>query len=108
MGYNVFHQDRATKGGGVAIFVKEHLQCSVSLSKAVPKQFELLVLKLKLSKNFSLSVAVCYRQIYAPACALTSISELLAPHMSSEFVLLGDLNWDIANPPISVTQQFDA
>ena len=28
--------------------------------------------------------------------------------MSSEFVLLGDLNWDIANPPVSVTQQFDA
>ena len=60
-GYNVFRQDRATKGGGVALYVKDHLQCTVALSKSVPKLLELLVLKIKLCNNFSLSVAVCYR-----------------------------------------------
>jgi len=92
----------------VAIFVKEHLKYSVSLSKAVPKQFELLVLKWKLSTNFSLSIAVCYRPPSDLACALSSLSECLAPHIFSEFVLLGDLNWDMFNPPVLVTQQFDA
>jgi len=107
-GYNLFCQDRATKGGGVALYVKDHLQCVVSLSKSVPKLFELLVIKIKLSNNFSLSVAVCYRPPSAPLCSLTTLSELLAPHISSEFILLGDLNWDMINPPDLVTQQFDA
>ena len=107
-GYNIFRQDRATKGGGVALYVKDHLQCVVSLSKSVPKLFELLVIKIKLSNNFSLSVAVCYRPPSAPLGSLTTLSELLAPHISSEFILLGDLNWDMNNPPDLVTQQFDA
>ena len=47
-GYNVFRQDRATRGGGVAMYVKDHLQCTVVLPKSVPKQLELLVLKLRL------------------------------------------------------------
>ena len=107
-GYNIFRQDRATKGGGVALYVKNHLQCTVSLSKSVPKLLELLVLKIKLCNNFSLSVAVCYRPPSAPLCSLTVLSELLAPHISSEFILLGDLNWDMSNPPDLVVQQFDA
>lgn len=28
-GYNLFRQDRSSKGGGVAIYSKEHLHCSV-------------------------------------------------------------------------------
>ncbi len=107
-GYNIFRQDRATKGSGVALYVKNHLQCTILLSKSVPKLLELLVLKIKLSNNFSLSVAVCYRPPSAPLCSLTVLSELLAPHISSEFILLGDLNWDMTNPPELVTQQFDA
>lgn len=79
-GYNVFRQDRATRGGGVAMYCKDHLQCTVALSKSVPKQFELLVLKLRLSTTFSLSIAVCYRAPSAPASALTSLSQLLAPY----------------------------
>lgn len=38
----------------------------------------------------------------------TALGELLAPHISYEFVLLGDLNWDMINPPDLVIQQFDA
>jgi hypothetical protein len=35
----------------------------------------------------------------APSCALYTICELSAPHLSSELVLLGDLNWDLLNTP---------
>uniref|UniRef100_A0A3B1JMQ8 Reverse transcriptase domain-containing protein n=1 Tax=Astyanax mexicanus TaxID=7994 RepID=A0A3B1JMQ8_ASTMX len=107
-GYIVFRQDRSTRGGGVAMYVKDHLHCTVAFSKSVPKQFELLVVKLKLSTNFVLTVAVCYRAPSAPALSLTVLSEFLAPFITSEFVLLGDLNWDMLNPPDIVQQQFDA
>ena len=39
----------------------------------------------------------CYRPPSAPSCALDTISELIALHLSSELVLLGDLNWDMLN-----------
>ena len=78
--YNIFHQDRTTKGGGVS------LQNSVILSRSVPKQFELLILKMNLFRNKSLTVAACYRPPSAPSCALDTMGELNAPHLSSEFV----------------------
>ena len=64
--YNVFRQDRTAKGGGVAIYCKDSLHSSVLLSKSVPKQFELLLLKMYLSRNKSLIVATCYRPPSAP------------------------------------------
>lgn len=90
------------------MYVKDHLQCSVALSKSIHKQFELLILKLKLSVCFSITVAVCYRPPSASASTLTALSQLLAAFTSSEFILLGDLNWDMLNPPDAVLQQFDA
>ena len=58
--YNIFHQDRTTKGGGVAIYCRDSLQSSVILSRSMPKQFKLLILKMDLSRNKSLTVAACY------------------------------------------------
>ena len=57
--YNIFRQDRTAKGGGVAIYCRDSLQSSVLLSRSVPKQFELLLLKIHPSKNKSLTVATC-------------------------------------------------
>ena len=34
--------------------------------------------------------------------------ELIAPHLSSEFVLLGDLNWDMLNAPAVLQSKLDA
>ncbi len=72
------------------------------------KQFDLLLLKINLSKNFFLTVAGCYRPPSAPACALPALSEIITPHTSSELISLGDLNWDMLNPPMSVQLQLDA
>ena len=78
----------------MAIFTKDHLQCSV-VSKSVPKQFDVLVLSIKLSNSSLLTVAGCYRPPSAAACTLPALNSLLATYTKSEFVLLGDLNWDM-------------
>jgi hypothetical protein len=33
---------------------------------------------------------------------------LIAPHLASEFVLLGDLNWDMLNTPAVLQSKLDA
>ncbi|CAB1343271.1 unnamed protein product [Coregonus sp. 'balchen'] len=101
-------QDRSSKGGGVSIFTQEHLQCSVFSTKSVPKQFDLLVLSIKLSNSYLLTVAGCYRPPSAPACTLPAQSSLLAPYTKSEFVLLGDLNCDMLKLPVQVLKQWDS
>jgi hypothetical protein len=96
--YNIFSQDRTAKGGGVAIYCRDSLQSSILLSRSVPKQFELLLLKIHLSRNKSLTVAACYTPPSASALPWTPYVNWL-PHLSSEIVLLGDLNWDMLNTP---------
>jgi hypothetical protein len=44
--YNIFCQDRTAKGGRISIYCRESLQSSVILSRSIPKQFELLLLKI--------------------------------------------------------------
>ena len=93
---------------GVAIYCRDSLQSSVLVSRSVPKQFELLLLKIHLSRNKSLTVAACYRPPSAPSCALDTICELSAPQLSSELVLLGNLNWDMLNTPAILQSKLDA
>ena len=44
----------------------------------------------------------------AASCALDTICELIAPHLSSEFILLGDLNWYMLNTPAVLQSMLDA
>ena len=53
-------------------------------------------------------VEACYRPPSAPSCALDTICELIAPHLSSELVLLGDLNWNMLNTPATLQSKLDA
>ena len=71
-------------------------------------QIELLLLKIHLSRNKSITVAACYRPPSAPSCALDTIGELIGPHLSSEFVLLGGLNWDMLNTPAVLNSKLAA
>ena len=52
--YNIFRQERTAKGGGVAIYCRE-------LSSVILSRSELLLLKIHLFRNNSLTVATCYR-----------------------------------------------
>ncbi|XP_055790900.1 uncharacterized protein LOC129862869 [Salvelinus fontinalis] len=101
--FNIFRQGRTAKGGGVAIYCRDSLQSSVMLSRSVHKKFELQLLKIQ-----SLTIAGCYRPPSSTSCALDTICELIAPHLSSEFVLLGDLNWDMLNTPAILQSKLDA
>ena len=65
--YNIFRQDRTAKDGRVAIYCRDSLQSYVILSRSVPKLFELLLLKIHLSRNKSLTVAAFYRPLSAPS-----------------------------------------
>jgi hypothetical protein len=106
--YNIFWQDRTAKGGGVAIYCRDSLQSSVLLSRSVPKQFELLLKNKHLSRNKSLTVAACYRPPSAPAVPWTPYVNWLHPHLSSELVLLADLNWDMLNIQAILQSKLDA
>ncbi len=88
--------------------MKEHLQSSIVFRKSIPKQFDLLILNIKPTKNSSLTVAGCYHPPSAPSCTLPTLSSLLAPYTKSEFVLLGDLNWDMLQRPAQVLSQWDS
>ena len=55
-----------------------------------------------------MTVAGCYHPPSAPACTLPALNTLLAPYTKSEFVLLGDLNWDMLKPPDQVLKQWDS
>ena len=73
-----------------------------------PKQFDVLVLSIKLSNSSLLTFTGCYHHPSAPSCTLPALNSLLAPYTKSEFVLLGDLNRDILKPPDQVLKQFDS
>lgn len=90
----------------MAIDTREYLKCSIV--KSIPKKFDLVVLKIELSNNFSLSVAGCYHPPSAPAYTLMALSSALAPFSRAEFLPLSDLNWDTIKPPDKVIQQLDA
>lgn len=93
-GYNLFCTNRHAKGVGVAIYVKNSLLATVQLSKSVPRQFKLLVLKTELLQNYVLTVVGCYRPPSAPKDTLSSLSDCLSSIKYTELALMGDLNWD--------------
>jgi hypothetical protein len=85
LNYNIFQQERTAKGGGVAIYCRDSIIELYRPSRYVSKIFELLLLKIHLSRNKSLTVAACYKHPSALSCALDTICELIAhPHLSSE------------------------
>lgn len=93
-GYNVFRCDRPRKGGGVAIYIKSKFHVTQLSSLSIPKQFELLALKLEFSHGQSLTVIGCYRPPSASPEALTSLASSVTGFNSSELLLIGDLNLD--------------
>ena len=56
----------------------------------------------------TLNIVACYRPPSAPSCDLDTICELITPHLSSELVLLGDLNCDMLNTPVILQSKLDA
>jgi hypothetical protein len=90
----VFHTDRKSKGGGVAVYVKDKFSVVVLTSVTTPKQFEYLSLNLNHGSSLNIVVSCCYRPPCATVGSLDCIFKLLSHNVNSEFVLMGDLNQD--------------
>lgn len=95
-GYNVLRTDRCqpTRGGGVAIFVKESFSVTIVNSVSVPKNFEYLALSVSLGNCEKLPLLGVYRPPSAPSAGISDLAHLISSHLSSEIILLGDLNLD--------------
>ena len=104
-GYNVYRTDRVrrtnrvgpTTGGGIAIYVKNHISVSVALSLSRPKCFEYLALTLSIGNTANcekLLLIGVYRQPKAKAHAIEKIFDLVSSHGTSEILFMGDINLD--------------
>ncbi len=49
-GYQLLRKDRSLNGGGVAVYAKEHLQCSAVNYVAIPDSLEVMWLKISSQK----------------------------------------------------------
>ena len=91
-GSNLF---RASKGGGVAIYIKSRFNCTITKSISRPQLFEILSLDITLSITSLLTVIGCYRSPSASQEALDQLADLLADWQRLERLCWrGDLNWD--------------
>ena len=79
--------DRMSKGGGVAIYVKSEFKFS-----RLPKPNILNCFRLKWTY---ITVVSCYRPPSASGDALNSLYDVLHKLHDSEFIILGDLDWDM-------------
>lgn len=86
----MYRTDRVGKGGGVAIYVKSKFISPVTKAK----EFEILVVKVGVSKNSHITVVGCYRPPSASKEAFKSISDILHDLNDSKLILMGELNWD--------------
>ena len=89
-GYNIYRSDRASRGGGVAVYVKSTYRYAAAILNAVsiPKCFEFISLKIDLGCKNSIIVIGVYRPPTAPTMALNKMAELLRPWRSKTFSLV--------------------
>lgn len=97
-GFSLFRCDRLKRGGGIEIYELNKFLTMVITAISISKMFELLVLKIELSKDAYLTLASCYR----PPSANSDFLVLLEQHLSAiefnEILLVGDFNWDWLTP----------
>lgn len=66
MGFNLFRADRHSRGGGVIIYIKEHLAACVISSASVPKCCECIILDVSVGGDTHITISVIYRPPSAP------------------------------------------
>lgn len=94
-GYNLFRQDRNGRGGGVALYVAEHIRCNVlQLNIDYVSSVEYLLAKIKIGR-VSVGVAVVYRPDNLDPGNLNILSDIIICLQSSnidKLLILGDFN----------------
>ncbi len=97
-GFNLFRADRISKGGGVIVYVKEHLATHIILSTSVPKLFECIVLDVCVGGTIHIIISGVYFPPTAPNSALEKLCKILSNYTTSELTILGDLNLNWLSP----------
>ena len=92
-GYQLVHRDRDRPGGGIALYVRDHLPFTIILSHA---HVELLIIELRL-RSSTVLCGLVYRPPSSDASVLSDVEsalEQLPPSKLKSLVLLGDFNID--------------
>lgn len=94
-GFNINRIDRASRGGGVAVYTKACLTSHTLYSVSVKNSFEFIALKVIYGQNNNALVIIgIYRPPSAPVKALDQLAELLSIYADTETIILGDFNID--------------
>lgn len=94
-GFNINRIDRASRGGGVAVYIKCCFTSHTLYSVSVKNSFEFIALKVFYGQNNNALVIIgIYRPPSASIKALDQLAELLSIYADSETIILGDFNID--------------
>jgi hypothetical protein len=99
-GYEMYREDRTCKrGGGVAIYIKDHLKCKVlsEFCKTVDEIFECFTVEICIEKAKNIIISCFYR---APDSSLEKFNECIETHLcklpsSKTIYVCGDFNIDL-------------
>ena len=114
VGYKLYRADRKTRGGGVAVYVRDDI-CTIQRDDLESPDVESVWLQVNLPKSHAFLVGTFYRppnssKNYDGDFAInldSMIDSALAQTQSSEIILLGDFNGDFIakRSPCNVTKQ---
>ena len=111
LGFNIVHQSRAGRGGGVAIAFKKHLTFTRRRTK-IYKSFEHIESVMKSSSNDLLRLCCVYRSCTAK---MSNISDFLRDfddyldsltHLPGKLIIAGDFNIHVEDPSNPDTRKF--
>ena len=105
-GYNIFRNDRAVNGGGVAIYIKASLPEPTVRIKI--DKLELISLEIAPKHAKSFLVVCWYRPPTADDAAFENLREVLKnlDNDSKEIIFVGDTNCDLKNNKSSNTKKW--
>ena len=111
-GYNIAHQSRAGRGGGVAIAYRKHLKFSRRAVRAF-KSFELIEGVIKSSSNELLRFCCVYRSCTAK---LSNVSDFCnefdnyldsLTHLPGKLIIVGEFNIHVEDPTCPDSRKFN-
>ena len=92
-GYNIYRQDRNANGGGVAVYIRNHIPVKLR-EDLMLNAVEVIWLQVHLPHIKPILVGCCYRPPSADTQYLDNMCERLVCDINREVYFLGDLNID--------------
>jgi len=98
--YNIFRKDRGSRGGGIAILTKKHINSYVIHDISTPLEALILSIKCSLGIGFIITIYLPPPTTLEDLNHLdTLLEEVYAQHTPSFLILLGDFNLPQYNKP---------